>query len=73
MVVQKLRAAIEKCGLVLVALNDELFAAAEAVAAIVEIRRHPAYEKIRTAPGNMENSGEHSRGGGLAMCSGNDD
>ena len=54
MVVEEFGAAIEKCGLVFVALDDELFTAAESVAAIVEIWDYATDEKIGPAPGDLE-------------------
>ncbi len=42
MIVEKFRAFVEECGVVLVALDDEFFPAAEAVTSIVEIRRDAA-------------------------------
>src|ERR1700722_447858 len=73
MVVEKFRAAIEKRSFVFVAFDDELFSAAEPVAAIVEIRDYATDKEIRPAPGDMENPGEHGGGGSLAVRSCNDD
>ena len=72
-VVQKLRPAIEERSLILVAFDDEFFAAAQAVAAFAEIRRHAANQKIRAPPGDMKNPREHGRGRGLAVGSGHHD
>src|ERR1700720_3882607 len=73
MVVKELWAAIEKCGLVLVTLDDEFFSAAQSVASVVEIRNHAANEKIRAPTGDMKNPGEHGGSGRLAMGPGDDD
>src|SRR5580700_4552843 len=73
MVVEKLRPAIEKCRLVLVALDNELFATAEPVAAVIEIRDYATDEKIGPAPGNTENPGEHGGGRRLAVSAGYND
>src|SRR5713226_4308747 len=67
MIVEKFGATIKESRLVFVAFDDELFAAAKPVAAIVEIRDHAADQKIRTPRRNVENPGEHRSGGRLAM------
>ncbi len=72
-VVQKLRPVIEERGLILVAFDDEFFAAAQAVAAFAEIRRHAANQKIRAPSGDVKNPREHGRGRGLAVRSGHHD
>src|ERR1700722_10958007 len=73
MVVQEFRAAIEKGGLVFIAFADELFPAAEAVAAVAEVGSHAANQEIGAAPSHMKNPGQHGGGGGFAVGSGNDD
>ena len=50
MIVEKFRAAVEEGGFVLVAFDDELFAAAEAVAAFAEIRGDAADQEIGRRP-----------------------
>ena len=73
MIVEKFRAAIEEGGLVFVALDDELFPAAETVAAVAEIWGDAADQKIGLAPGDVKNPREHGGGGGFAVRSGNHD
>src|SRR5580700_9781812 len=70
MVMEKLRATIEKGRLIFVAFDDELFPAAQPIAAIVEIRNHAANQKIRSPRGHLENPGEHRGSCGLAMGAG---
>ena len=68
MVVQELRGLVEECGVVFVAFDDELFPAAEAIAAVAEIRGDAADQEIRPPAGDLENPGEHGGGGGLCRA-----
>ena len=59
--------------LVFIALDDEVAAAAQSVAALTEIRQHPAHQKIRTPAGRLKNPRQHRSGGGLPVRSGDHD
>src|SRR5262249_21457362 len=52
--------------------DDELFPAAEAVAAVAEIGGDTTDQKIGAAARGLEDPCEHGGGGGLAMRAGND-
>ena len=56
MVVQEFRSLVEKRRVVFIAFDDEFFPAAEAVAAVAEIRRHAANQEVRPAAGDCEKS-----------------
>ena len=73
MVVQEFRAAIEERGVVFVALDDELFPAAQAIAAVAKIGNDSANQKIGAAAGGVKNPGEHGGGGRLAVGARDDD
>ena len=73
MIVQEFRSAVEERGFVFVAFDDEFLAAAEAVAAIAEIRSDAADQEIRLAPRYLKNPGEHRGGGGFSVRAGDDD
>src|SRR4029077_5549302 len=73
MVVKKLGPAVEERGLVFVALDDELFPTAEAIAAVVEIRNHAAHQKVRPPPGDVKNPSKHRGGSRLTVSSADND
>src|SRR5262249_57139560 len=71
-VVEELRALVEEGAVVLVALDDEVRALAEAVA-LAQVLRHAADEEAGIAPGVEEHEGEERGGRGLAVGAGDDD
>ena len=68
-VVQKLRALVEKRGIVLVALDDELLAAAQSIA-LAEVFRHAADQEIGPAPRHLKDPSQQGSGGGFAVRAG---
>jgi hypothetical protein len=72
-VVEELRALIEESGVVFVAFDDELFAAAKPVAAVAEIGSHAADEKIGSPPGDLKDPRKHGRRGRLTVRAGDND
>ena len=67
---QELRSLVEKCGIVLVAFKDEVFALANLETA-PEIFGNPTDEKRRPGACDFEYLGEHGSGSRLAMGPGN--
>jgi len=72
LVVEKLGALVEERGVVLVAFDHEVFAAADPPA-LTERDRHAADEQRRIATRLDQNMSDQRRRGGLAMRAGNDD
>src|SRR5579872_6754937 len=68
-IMQELRSLVEECGVVFVALEDEVVAIAE-VKAGTEILGNASDQERRIEASGMENPGKHGGRGGLAMGSG---
>ena len=69
MVVQKFRRLVAKRGVVLVAFQDKVVAAAEAEAA-AKVFSHSSNQKIGATSGVMQNPGKHGRSSGFSMRAG---
>jgi hypothetical protein len=71
-VVEELRSAVEERAVVLVTLDHEMRPPADPESARVPSRK-TTHQITRVGPGVLEDPREHGRGGGLAVCAGDDE
>src|ERR1019366_5190619 len=72
MIVEKFRAFVEKRGVVFVAFQNELAAAAQTIT-FSKILRQAANQEIRAASGDVQNPRKHRSGGGFSVRAGYDE